>query len=308
MRALRRNREFGVTEEPNPRSAGLDRRSALAIVRLMNREDRQVPRAVGRCLPAVAEAAERIARALRSGGRLLYFGAGTSGRLGVLDAAECPPTYGTDPAMVQAALAGGMAALVRAGEGAEDSVRGGRDAARTLDVTSRDVVVGIAASGRTPFVGGALDEAGRRGAWRVLVTCVEAPVLGPRADLVIAPVVGPEIVTGSTRLKAGTATKMVLNMLTTAAMIRLGKVYDNLMVDVRPACGKLQRRALGIVGRLAGVGPAQAGRLLRSAGADVKAAVVMGRLGVQAPQARALLAAAGGHLRPVLEGKKGRAR
>jgi N-acetylmuramic acid 6-phosphate etherase len=285
------------TERPDPRFSRLDRLTAAGIARLMIDEERAVDRALRRAAPAVGRAAERIARALASGGRLLLVGAGTSGRLAVLEAAECVPTFGTPPPMVQGIIAGGSRALVRSIEGAEDDPAAGARALRRRGLRRADVVVGIAASGRTPFVVGALREARRAGAAAVLVTCAPG---GPRADVVVRLPTGPEVVAGSTRLKAGTATKRVLNILTTAAMARIGKVYGNLMVDVRPNSRKLRARQERIVARLAGAAPARARSTLARAGRQVKTAVVMLRRGVGAAEARRMLARAGGRLRRII--------
>jgi N-acetylmuramic acid 6-phosphate etherase len=288
-----------ATERVNPASRDLDRLSALEIARLMNREDRNAVAAVTRALPAVAAAVERIVAALRAGGRLFFVGAGTSGRLGVLEAAECPPTFGTPPSLVQAVMAGGRASVFRSREGAEDD---GGAAARVVTARVRpgDVVVGVSASGVTPFVGSALAAARRRRAGTILVSC--APVRGATADVTIALAPGPEVLAGSTRLKAGTVTKLVLNMLTTASMTRLGRVYGNRMIDVQPRSRKLRARARRLVTELADAGPARAERLLREAGGSVRLAIVMGRTGLgRGPASRALRDAAGS-LRQALAG------
>src|SRR5207245_338834 len=228
-RAARLLAEQRLTEQRNAASRNLDRMTAAEIVRLMNREDRRVALAVGRELPAIALAAEAIADAIRKGGRLIYVGAGSSGRMGVLDAAECPPTFGTSPKLVQALIAGGRRAITQAVEGAEDSERNGARDLRAKKLTRHDVVVGIAASGTTPYVVGALRYARRLGAMTVALTSNLRMPVGRVAKIVIAPEVGPEVLTGSTRLKAGTSQKMVLNMLSTAVMARLGHLYENLM-------------------------------------------------------------------------------
>ncbi len=266
----------------------------------MNREDAGVARAVGRELPAIARAVDAIVRSLRSGGRLFYVGAGTSGRLAVLDAAECPPTFNTFPRQVQALIAGGQRALVGAVEGAEDSaVRGARDlAARKID--SRDVVVGIAASGSTPYVLGALRFARRRGAATVGITSNRRSPLARSARIVIALRVGPEILAGSTRLKAGTAQKMVLNMLSTAAFIRLGRVYDNWMIDVALTNQKLRERGLQILAESSGRPVSAARHALRQSGHDLRVALVMLKRNVGAEHARNLLGRARGDLRRAL--------
>jgi N-acetylmuramic acid 6-phosphate etherase len=289
-----------VTEKPNPASRGLDTRPLAGILRLMHREDARAVRAVGRALPRVAAAARRLVATLERGGRCLLAGAGTSGRLAAAEAAECPPTFRTPPGQFAALLAGGPGALRRAVEGAEDDTADGARQVRAARVGPRDLVVGIAASGGTPFVRGVLAEARRRGAATILVTCVPRPALAPLADIVLPLVVGPEILAGSTRLKTGTATKLVLNMLTTAAMARLGKIHDNLMIDVRPTNAKLRDRATRIVAAVAHVPPAAARRHLARAGGDVKAAVLAAARGVPPAEARRLLRLAKGRLRAAL--------
>ena len=286
------------TERADPGTGRLDRLSAVGIARLMNRADRRAVRAVGRAAPAIGRAVDLIVRALSRKGRLIFVGAGTSGRLGVLEAAECPPTFDTPPALVQAVIAGGRRTVFRSAEGAEDD---GFDGARQIRrrVRRGDVVVGIAASGVTPFVRGALGEARRRGAATALVTCNPA-VPASAARVVIALAVGPEVLTGSTRLKAGTATKLALNTLTTASFARLGKVYGNRMVDLRPRSAKLRARALRLVRELGGVSPREAEGLLRAARGSAKLAIAMARLGVDAREARRRLRAAAGSLRHAL--------
>jgi N-acetylmuramic acid 6-phosphate etherase len=288
------------TERADPRSRGLDRLSATQIARLMNRADRRAVRAVGRAAPAIGRAVDLIARALSRRGRLIFVGAGTSGRLGVLEAAECPPTFDTPPSLVQAVIAGGKRTVFRSSEGAEDD---GPDGARQIRrrVRRGDMVVGIAASGVTPFVRAALREARKRGAATALVTC-NPQVPASAARVVIALAVGPEVLTGSTRLKAGTATKLALNTLTTASFARLGKVYGNRMVDLRPRSAKLRARALRLVRQLGRVSPREAARLLTAAGGSAKLAITMARLGVDAPDARRRLKQTAGSLRRALEG------
>lgn len=283
------------TERPNPASRALDRLSPLAIARLMNREDARAVRAVARVLPAVAAAVDRIVGALRDGGRLFFVGAGTSGRLGVLEAAECPPTFGTPPSLVQAIIAGGRRAVFRSREGAEDD----RSAARVAvagRVRRGDVVVGLSASGLTPFVRAALGEARRRGATTVALVCNPEAARGVAADVVIAPAPGPEVLAGSTRLKAGTATKLVLNTLTTAVMARLGRVYGNRMVDVQPRSRKLRARAVRLVAELGGVPPERARRLLAAARGRVRVAIVAARAGCTPAAAARALGRTGGAL------------
>lgn len=290
-------RRLPPTEAVHPRSRGLDTRPAIAIVDLMAREDARVASAVRRARAPIARAAELLAAVLGRGGRILLVGAGTSGRLGVMEAAEMPPTFGTPPHAVQAVIAGGRAAVFRAREGAEDRAADGRRAVARRRVGPRDAVVGITASGATPFVRGALAEARARGAATILVTCAPRAAQCRAADVVIAVRTGPEIVAGSTRLKAGTATKMVLNMLTTTAMVRLGRTYGPLMVDVRPGSAKLKARARRILMAAAGVGPARADALLARARWNVKVAAVMARTGVGPAEAARRLAGAGGSLR-----------
>jgi len=285
------------TEQRNPASKNLDRMTALEIVRLMNREDRKVAAAVGRELPAIARAVDAIVDAIRKGGRLIYVGAGSSGRMGVLDAAECPPTFGTSPKVVVALIAGGRRAITRAVEGAEDSERNGERDLRAKKLTRNDVVVGIAASGTTPYVVGALKYARARGATTVAVTSNLRMPVGRLAKIVIAPEVGPEVLTGSTRLKAGTSQKMVLNMLSTAVMARLGHVYENLMIDMMLTNEKLAERALRILAEASGKRVSAAEHALRAGGHDLRVGLVMLKRGIGAAEARKKLKAAGGGLR-----------
>jgi N-acetylmuramic acid 6-phosphate etherase len=289
-----------ATERVNPRSRALDRLDARAIARLMNREDRRAVAAVGRVAPAIAVAVEVIVAALAAGGRLIFVGAGTSGRLGVLEAAECPPTFGTPRTLVQAIMAGGRSSVFSSREGAEDDARA---AARAVRARARrgDVVVGVSASGVTPFVRAALAAARRLGAATILVRCNPARARRVAADVVIAPAPGPEVLAGSTRLKAGTATKLVLNTLTTASMARLGRVYGNRMVDLQPRSAKLRARAERLVAEIAAVRPARARRALRAARGRVRLAIVMARRGLPADAAARALRAAGGSLRSALE-------
>jgi len=305
MRAMARGLRYErlVTERANRASARLDRLDARGIAALMNREDARAVRAVGRVAGDIAAAVDLIVAALRAGGRLIFVGAGTSGRLGVLEAAECPPTFGTPPSRVQAVMAGGRAAVFRSREGAEDDARAGARAARVRARTG-DVVVGVSASGVTPFVRGALTAARRAGARTVLVTC---GATRGRADITIAPAPGPEVLAGSTRLKAGTATKLVLNTLTTASMARLGKVYGNRMVDVQPRSRKLRARAARLVAEIGAVSTARARRLLAAADGRVPVAIVMARRDLPSDAAAHALRAAGS-LRPVIERGARRAR
>ncbi|MBM4024265.1 MAG: N-acetylmuramic acid 6-phosphate etherase [Planctomycetes bacterium] len=279
-----------TTEKRNPRSAQIDTLSTLEIVDLINSEDQTVPEAVGTQREPIAAAIDLIVDRFRAGGRLFYVGAGTSGRLGVLDASECPPTFGVQPTLVQGIIAGGRRALVRSIEGAEDHADHGAAAIDQRRVSAKDVVVGLAACGLTPFVHGALARARRIGAATVFVTCAPEAVKSLPADIIINPVVGPEVVTGSTRMKAGTATKLVLNTLTTTAMIKLGKVHGNLMVDLRAVNNKLRDRSVRIVMELTGLARARAQALLRRAEGHLKAAVVMHFGRVDLDRALAILA------------------
>jgi N-acetylmuramic acid 6-phosphate etherase len=295
------NHDPRLTERRNPRTPGIDTASPLEIVDLIVAEDATVPGIVAAARQELARAIESIETSFRSGGRLIYLGAGTSGRLGVLDAAECPPTFGTDPAMVLGVIAGGPPALVRSAEGAEDDRAAGRSAMDERQVSARDTVVGIAASGTTPYVGAGLARAKELGATTILVTSSAAPdAVARTCDLIIPIPVGPEVVTGSTRMKAGTATKLVLNTLSTGAMIRLGKVYGNLMVDLQAWSGKLIDRGERIVMETTGVDRAAARQAIEAAGGSVKTAIVMVRLTVARDEAESLLAAHDGRLRPLL--------
>jgi N-acetylmuramic acid 6-phosphate etherase len=290
-----------LTEQRNPRSMRIDQLSTLDIVDLINAEDRMVAEAVGEERDAIAVAIEIVVDCFRRGGSLYYIGAGTSGLLGVLDASEMPPTYRTNPQLVQGIIAGGFDALVRAQEGAEDHPEDGARAMDEREVGPADFVLGIATSGTTPYVHGALRRARERGARTGFLLCTyPSPDLIETHDVVIAPLVGPEVITGSTRMKAGTATKMVLNTLTTAAMVRLGKVYGNLMVDLQVTCEKLRDRGERILMETLAVERSEAGRLLDGAGGHVKVAMVMGRLDVDAATAQARLDAEGGLIARVI--------
>ena len=290
-----------LTERRNPRTPGIDAASPLEIVDLIAAEDATVPGIVAAARQELARAIESIEISFRNGGRLVYLGAGTSGRLGVLDAAECPPTFGTDPAMVLGVIAGGPPALVRSAEGAEDDRAAGRAAMDEHRVSARDTVVGIAASGTTPYVGAGLARAKELGATTILVTSSDAPDAVARICNLIIPIpVGPEAVTGSTRMKAGTATKLVLNTLSTGAMIRLGKVYGNLMVDLQAWSDKLIDRGERIVMETTGVDRAAARRAIDAARGSVKTAIVMVRLKVARDEAERLLASHDGRLRPLV--------
>src|SRR5712691_2437755 len=288
------------TEQRNPASKNLDRMTAREIVRLMNGEDRKVAVAVGRESAAIARAVDAIVDGIRKGGRLIYVGAGSSGRMGVLDAAECPPTLGTSPKLVVALSAGGGGAVTGAGEGAEDSERNGERDLRAKKLTRKDVVVGIAASGTTPYVVGALRYARRLGATTVAVTSNLRMPVGRLARVVIAPEVGPEVLTGSTRLKAGTSQKMVLNMLSTAVMARLGHVYENLMIDAVLTNQKLWDRARRILAEASGKRLSAAEHALRQSGHNMRVALVMLKRGVEASEAKKRVKAARDDLRKAL--------
>jgi N-acetylmuramic acid 6-phosphate etherase len=291
-----------LTEARNPRSTTVDRADAAAIVRLMLREDRAVPEAVESQAERIAQMIELVTAALRDGGRLIYVGAGTSGRLGVLDAAECPPTFGTDPSLVQGLIAGGPDSVFRSREGVEDDRDAGSAAIAELGVTAADFVLGIATSGTTPYVHAAIEEASRRGAGVGFLSCTEPPAaMRELAEVLVTPLVGPEVIAGSTRLKAGTATKLVLNTLTTGVMIRLGKVYQNLMVDLRTVSLKLVDRGLRIVEHLCELERDDARVLLRDAGGSVKTALAMRHLDVNRAYAERLLDTVGGFLSEALE-------
>ena len=292
------------TEERNPASMDIDAGSVVEMLTIINDEDKKVAAAVGKEIPYVAAAVELVVEAFRNGGRLLYVGAGTSGRLGILDAAECPPTYGTDPEMVQGMIAGGERAVFRSAEGAEDREDWG---VRDLDakkVEPRDVVCGIAASRRTPYVVAAVRRAKELGARTVFVTT------NPRSDfrydfvdVAVCAEVGPEVIMGSTRMKSGTAQKLVLNMITTAAMVKLGKVYENMMIDLQLKSRKLEERAKRVVMTITGISYEEAERVLTEAGGHVKKAIVMVRAGVSAAEADERLKRSGGLVRSAIEGK-----
>ena len=286
-----------LTEARNPRTRAIDRADSASIVHLIQAEDRAVPEAVASQAGVIARVVDDVVERLRRGGRLVYAGAGTSGRLGVLDAAECPPTFGVGPGVVRAVIAGGRGALVRSAEGAEDSRAGGAEAIRGLDVGPADLVLGIATSGTTPYVLGALREAVTRGAGTAFLGCSEPgrEVVG-LADHLILPLVGPEVIAGSTRMKAGTATKLVLNTITTAAMVRGGRVYENLMVDLRARSAKLVDRGLRIFTTLTGASRSEARRTLIRTGGAVKTALAMHALGVDRALAERVLDGADGFL------------
>ncbi len=289
-----------ATEQPNPASAGLDQKPAIEIARIINAEDAKVASAIKRALPQIAQAIDWIAKALAGGGRLIYVGTGTSGRIAALDASECPPTFGTDPRLIQFVMAGGRKALGAAVEADEDSQKLGIREIRKKRPVKEDVVVGIAASGRTPFTIAAIEWARRAGARTIAVTCNPGSSLEMAADLAIVVETGPEVVSGSTRMKAGTAEKMVLNMLSTGAMVQLGYVYGNLMVNLHQKNSKLAQRAVTIVERALAVDRNQARKLLRSAANSVPTAIVMHSAGVRKELADQALAAAHGQVRKAI--------
>lgn len=288
-----------TTEARNPRSQNIDTRSTREILSIINEEDKTVASAVEKVLDDVARAIDIVVESQKVGGRLLYIGAGTSGRLGILDAAECPPTFGTRPERVQGIIAGGEKAVFRSQEGAEDKPEGGAGAIAEKEVGPHDVVCGIAASGRTPFVLGALEEARRRGAKTIFVVCNNRGK-GSAVDVLIAPIVGAEVIMGSTRMKAGTATKMILNMITTAAMIRLGKVYENVMVDLQLTNEKLHERAKRIIMMMTECSYEEASHALEEAGGSVKNAIIVRKKSCSGAEASKILEGADGRLREAL--------
>lgn len=289
-----------LTEQRLAESMNLDSMSIDQAVAVMNQQDAVAAAAVAAVRPAVVRAIELVAAALSRGGRLFYIGAGTSGRLGVLDASECPPTFRCDPELVQGIIAGGEAAMFRSQEGAEDRAEDGASAMDTCKIGPRDVVCGIAAGGTTPYVHGALRRARELSAKTVFLTCVDGIANEPAVDVIIRPLTGPEVLTGSTRLKAGTATKLILNQITTMAMVQLGKCYQNLMVDLRATNEKLWDRGARIVGTITGLPKEEAMKLLRSADGHVKVAIVMHTRKVSLPEARTLLDQASGRLRQAM--------
>jgi N-acetylmuramic acid 6-phosphate etherase len=289
-----------ISEERNPNTTEIDLLPTAEILRAMNREDRSVPDAVGKVVPEIACAVDRIVDAFGRGGRLIYMGAGTSGRLGVLDAAECPPTFSVPSDIVVGLIAGGVDALVRAAEGAEDDAEGGVAALKGIGLTPNDVVVGIAVSGRTPYVIGGLTYAKALGTTTVALSCNQDAVIAQIADIAILPIVGPEVLAGSTRLKSGTAQKLVLNMLTTASMIRVGKCYENLMVDLNPTNLKLTARATRIVMQATGCAAEQAQEALKRTDNDVKLAILVTVTSMPIEQAKLALSSAGGFLRKAI--------
>ena len=292
--------DFTLTEERNPLTKNIDTLSTFEMLTLINAEDQKVALAVRDALHNIAAAVDAITARMQRGGRLIYIGAGTSGRLGVLDASECPPTFGIPPELVVGLIAGGRAALTDAVEGAEDDWEGGAREIMELDVNENDSVIGVAASGRTPYAIGALQESKKSGALTISITCNHPSPLGELAEISIALVVGPEVVSGSTRLKAGTAQKMVLNMISTAVMIRLGKTYSNLMVDVQPTNVKLRQRARRIVAEATGLDLQRAADMLSSCNGEVKTAIVAILAGISPELARIRLHETGGYVRKAI--------
>jgi N-acetylmuramic acid 6-phosphate etherase len=289
-----------LTEQPNPASAHIDMLPTADVLTIINREDQKVAGAVAAQIPQITQAVDAILDRMRGGGRLFYIGAGTSGRLGVLDAAECPPTFQVSPDLIQGVIAGGEAALARATEASEDDPKAGCRDLTAHGFSSKDTLVGIAASGRTPYVLGAIEEGNRLGAITIGISCTPDSPLSGLAGIAITPLAGPEVIAGSTRMKAGTATKLVLNMISTAVMIRLGFVYGNLMVNVQPRNAKLEDRARRIIAASATVTYERAGELLAEAGGEVRVAILMALLSLDRAAAEARLAASGGRLSEVL--------
>lgn len=300
--------QSATTERQNPRSRNIDQKSTREILQVINREDAGIARTVAREIPKIARAVDRIAARMRKGGRLFYIGAGTSGRLGVLDASECPPTFGVPRTLVQGIIAGGKRALTESVEGAEDHEKQGAHELRARGLTARDTVVGLAASGSTPYVLGALKYARKRGAYTVGLTMNPGSAISRLAHVTITPETGPEVLAGSTRMKAGTAEKMVLNMLSTTVMIRLGHVYDNWMIKVAKTNKKLRERALRNLTNATGTQVLTARHALRQAGDNLQVALIMLKAGLNARQARLRLAATNGNLRKALAGASGPAR
>lgn len=285
-----------TTERRNPASAHIDSCTTLEMVTIMQQEDSKIASAIEKILPEIARAIDATSQRLENDGRLFYLGAGTSGRLGILDASECPPTYGTDPELVQGLIAGGVPAIFRAQEGAEDNPDLAVHDLKEHDFSAKDVLVGIAASGRTPYVIGGLKYARELGALTIALACSEHAEIAALADIALTPVTGPEVVTGSTRMKAGTAQKLVLNMLSTGTMIKLGKVYGNLMVDVKASNKKLEERAIRIVMEGSGCERTEAEKALKGADGHAKLAILMVVAGVSASEGKALLERTSGHL------------
>ena len=293
-----------LTERVNPASRDIETRSTVEILQIINQEDQKIAGGVAAEISRLAEAVDAVVNVIRKDGRIFYIGAGTSGRLGVLDAAECPPTFHVSPELVQGIIAGGEAALARATEATEDDPAAGKRDLMAREFTARDALVGIAASGRTPYVLGAVAAARELGALTIGVSCTPDSELSRAVKIAITPLVGPEVIAGSTRMKAGTATKLVLNMLSTAVMIRLGYVYGNLMVNVEPKNSKLADRAKRIIAESAGVNYEQAGHLLDQSAGNVRVAIVMSRLAIDREAAQARLAAAGGRVAEALQAVK----
>jgi N-acetylmuramic acid 6-phosphate etherase len=290
-----------ITEQRNPNTEDIDSKSTLEILRLINQEDKKVPFRLEEVLPQIAKGVDLIVDSLKGGGRLFYIGAGTSGRLGVLDAAECPPTFGTDPVMIQGVIAGGKSTLIRSKEGVEDNYKAGAEDLKKRGVKKKDMVVGIAASRRTPYVLGGLEYARKIKAKTIFIFCNPTSELKVNPDVVISPVLGPEVIAGSTRMKAGTAQKLILNMLTTTAMIKLGKVYQNLMVDLKATSQKLAERAKRIIMLICEVDYGQAEDYLKKANYEVKTALVMILAEVDKNQAKRSLKSADGLVRRALD-------
>ena len=301
---MKKHRPLPATEKANSRTKNIDRLTTGQIVKLINAEDRLVAPAVGKEYKQIAAAVDMIVERFKRNGRLFYVGAGTSGRLGVLDASECPPTFGASPLLVQGIIAGGKRALVQAIEGAEDKTNDGIKAINKNKISAKDIVVGIAACGLTPFVRAALKEAMKKGAGTIFITCAPEVVKDIPAQIIINPIVGPEVITGSTRMKAGTATKLVLNTLTTTAMIKMGKVYGNLMVDLMATNNKLRNRSVRIVSQLTGLSRIKTANLLRKAKGKVKAALVMHFRNVNLQQAVEILNDSGQLLRKAIRPAK----
>ena len=289
-----------ITEARNPATFNIDSKSTLQILKLINSEDKKIPKAIKREIPQIAKGVELIVKAFKKGGRLFYIGAGTSGRLGVLDAAECPPTFGTDPRMIKGIIAGGYKCLIRSKEGVEDNLKAGAMDLKKADLKKEDVVVGIAASKRTPYVLGALKYAKKTRAKTIFVFCNPGKGLKVKPDVIISPVLGPEVITGSTRMKAGTAQKLILNMLTTCSMIKMGKVYQNLMVDLQAKSQKLSERSKRIIMEITGINYREAERYLQLSGGKVKTALVMLLSRVGRIEAEKRLKKAGGFVRKTL--------
>jgi len=289
------------TENINPNTLNIDRASTAEIIRMINNEDKLVAYAVEKELPNIEKAVDIIYEQIKQGGRLIYIGAGTSGRLGILDAVECPPTFGTDTEMVQGIIAGGDGALIKAVEGAEDNAQMGAEDIKSRSFSSLDVLVGIAASGRTPYVIGAMQYAKSIGAKVIAVSCSSNSRMAEIADVAITPLVGPEVIAGSTRMKSGTAQKMVLNMLSSATMIKLGKTYTNLMVDVHATNKKLEKRALKIVTSTTGASEEEAKKALNNCNGNCKAAIACIKCDLSPDEAKKALQNADGHLRKIIE-------